>query len=178
MGWQVTHPVNIAAIFVWRYRRTRVPLMLVLASLAIAVILYLGLSFAFSQETTTNAYIAWYIVAVFEVGANIAVAGKWNIVSFQDTHLTERMTCLTLIVVSQFFQPSIEWELANLSQLGEGVIGLTARIALIEDYDFIFSKSTVGTIIAALLIIVSSRILFYQWSTANIYKVFGLSALL
>jgi hypothetical protein len=152
--------------------------MLVLASLAIAVILYLGLSFAFSRETTTSAYIAWYVVAIFEVGVNIAIAGKWNIVSFQDTHLTERMTCLTLIVVSQFFQASKEREVANLSKLGEGVIGLTARIALIEDYDFIFSKSTVGTIIAALLIIVSSMTLFCQRSTADIPKVFGLSALL
>ena len=77
--------------------------MLVLASLAIAVALYLGLSFAFSQETTINAYIAWYIVAIFEVGANIAIAGRWQIVSFTETHLTERMTCLTLIVVSQHF---------------------------------------------------------------------------
>lgn len=87
--------------------------MLVLVSLAIAAILYLGLSFAFSRETTTNAYIAWYIIAVFEVGANIAIAGKWNIVSFQDTHLTERMTCLTLIVVCQFFQASRQRDVAN-----------------------------------------------------------------
>jgi hypothetical protein len=71
-----------------------------MASLAIAAILYLGLSFAFSAETTINAYIAWYVVAVFEVGSNIAIAGKWHILSFKETHLVERMTCLTLIVVS------------------------------------------------------------------------------
>lgn len=87
-------------VFTWRYKKTRLPLALVISSLAIAAILYLGLSFAFSTESTINAYIAWYIVAVFEVGSNIAVAGKWHILSFKETHLVERMTCLTLIVVS------------------------------------------------------------------------------
>ena len=87
-------------VFTWRYKKTRLPLALVIASLAIAAILYLGLSFAFSTESHINAYIAWYVVAVFEVGANIAIAGKWHILSFKETHLVERMTCLTLIVVS------------------------------------------------------------------------------
>lgn len=86
--------------FTWKYARTRLPLALVMLSLAIAAILYLGLSFAFSTESNINAYIAWYVVAVFEVGSNIAIAGKWHILSFKETHLVERMTCLTLIVVS------------------------------------------------------------------------------
>jgi len=88
--------------FTWKYKKTRLPLSLVMASLAIAAIIYLGLSFAFSTESTINAYIAWYIVALFEVGSNIAIAGKWHILSFEETHLVERMTCLTLIVVSLF----------------------------------------------------------------------------
>jgi hypothetical protein len=88
--------------FTWKYKKTRLPLSLVMASLAIAAIIYLGLSFAFSTESTINAYIAWYIVAIFEVGSNIAIAGKWHILSFKETHLVERMTCLTLIVVSLF----------------------------------------------------------------------------
>lgn len=86
--------------FSWRYRTTRLPLMGVLISLAIAVVLYLGLSFAFSTQASAHAYLAWYIIAVFEVGANIAIAGRWHVVSFKGTHLTERMTCLTLIIVS------------------------------------------------------------------------------
>jgi hypothetical protein len=86
--------------FSWKYRTTRRPLMAVLTSLALAVVLYVGLSFAFWKQSSKHAYIAWYIIAVFEVGANIAIAGKWHVVSFKGTHLTERMTCLTLIIVS------------------------------------------------------------------------------
>lgn len=45
--------------------------------------------------------------------------------------------------------------MANCEKLGEGVIGLTGRIALIENYDFDFSAAAIGTIISSLLIIVS-----------------------
>lgn len=86
--------------FSWKYRTTRLPLIAVLISLGLAVVVYLGLSFAFSTEASEQAYIAWYIIAVFEVGTNIAIAGRWYVVSFEGTHLTERMTCLTLIIVS------------------------------------------------------------------------------
>jgi hypothetical protein len=86
--------------FSWRYRSTRAPLAFVLGSLAIAIILYLGISIACAKESSENAYIAWYVISVFEVGANIAIAGRWHVVSFKGTHLVERMTCLTLIIVS------------------------------------------------------------------------------
>jgi hypothetical protein len=89
-----------ALSFVWKYRHTRVPLMAVMASLALAASLYLGISFLFSTETAGKAYIAWYIIAPFEVAANIAIATRWHVVSFKGTHLTERMTSLTLIIVS------------------------------------------------------------------------------
>lgn len=87
--------------FSWKYRQTRLPLMAVLVSLGLAVVTYLTLSFAFLAEASEQAYIAWYIIAVSEVSANIAIAGTWHVVSFKGTHLTERMTCLTLIIVSQ-----------------------------------------------------------------------------
>ncbi|KAH8812164.1 bacterial low temperature requirement A protein-domain-containing protein [Xylogone sp. PMI_703] len=122
-------------LFTWRYRKTRLPLLIVMASLFIAAIIYLGLSFVFSTKATIHAYIGWYVVSICEVGINIAVAGKWQIVSFDKTHLVERMTCLTLIV------------------LGEGVIGLTGRIALIEKFDFIFTSAGIGSIVSSLLII-------------------------
>ena len=87
--------------FSWRYRTTRLPLFCVLITLGIAVIIYLSLSFVFAHELSSIAYIGWYVVALFEVGANIAIAGKWHVLSFKGTHLTERMTCLTLIIVSR-----------------------------------------------------------------------------
>lgn len=87
--------------FSWRYRSTRRPLTAVLIALAVAIILYMSLGIAFATESGSGyEYVAWYFIAVFEVGAHIAIAGRWHVLSFKGTHLTERMTCLTLIIVS------------------------------------------------------------------------------
>lgn len=85
--------------FTWRYRGTRIPLIGVMVSLFIAAIIYLGVSFAFYRRTAYNAYISWYVVAVIEVGVNLALAAHWKAMSFEKTHLIERLTCLTLIIV-------------------------------------------------------------------------------
>jgi hypothetical protein len=87
--------------FSWRYRTTRLPLTGVLMSLGVTIILYMSLSIAFANRSGSgNEYLGWYVIAVFEVGANIAIAGRWHVLSFKGTHLTESMTCLTLIIVS------------------------------------------------------------------------------
>jgi hypothetical protein len=86
--------------FAWKYRTTRLPLLLVMLTLGVAAILYLGLSFAFSLQTIHSAFIGWYVTTALELAANIAIAGRWHVVSFKGTHLVERMTCLTLIIVS------------------------------------------------------------------------------
>jgi hypothetical protein len=101
--------------FTWRYRATRVPLIAVMVSLFIAAFIYLGVSFAFYRRTAYNAYIAWYVVAVIEVGVNLALAAQWKAMSFEKTHLVERLTCLTLIIVRCLvpFQIKIQISEAN-----------------------------------------------------------------
>ncbi|KAL4867966.1 hypothetical protein BDV12DRAFT_108574 [Aspergillus spectabilis] len=121
--------------FTWRYCKTRAPLIVVIASLVVAVAIYLGVSFAFYNKTTYDAYIAWYCVAVAEVVSNVAVAALWPSVSLWRTHLVERMTCLTLII------------------LGEGIIGLTKTIVKIQKLDGKFTSTDIGTLISAVLII-------------------------
>lgn len=86
--------------FVWRYRASRKPIIAIMITLSVAIILYLGISFAFYLQTTKTAYAAWYMIGVFEVFSNLVIA-KWSdAISFQNTHLVERMTSLTLIIVS------------------------------------------------------------------------------
>ncbi|OGE50093.1 hypothetical protein PENARI_c018G07872 [Penicillium arizonense] len=121
--------------FAWRYRATRVPLIAVMVSLFIAAFIYLGVSFAFYRRTAYNAYVAWYVVAVIEVGVNLALAAQWKAMSFEKTHLVERLTCLTLII------------------LGEGIIGLTKTIVKIETFDLKFTAADIGSIISAVLVI-------------------------
>lgn len=85
--------------FTWKHRSMRMPLIIVIASLLVAAAIYLGVSFAYYRQTHYDAYIAWYIMAVVEVGINLAVASYWDAMSFNRTQIVERMSCLTLIIV-------------------------------------------------------------------------------
>lgn len=85
--------------FTRKYRSTRTPLIAMMASLLVAFILYLGLSFAFYNRTAYHTYTAFYAIAVAEVAVNLAIAFWWQSMTFEKTHLVERMSCLTLIIV-------------------------------------------------------------------------------
>lgn len=65
---------------------------------------------------------------------------------------------------------------ADDRKLGEGVIGLTGRIALIEKYDFIFTSAGIGTIVSSLLIIVNSHppLCMLQYSNISQYLIYQL----
>lgn len=75
-------------------------------------------------------------MAVFEVVAVISTSSIWRNVSFKKTHLVERMGLLTLII------------------LGEGIIVMLKAInTVVKGYGW--TKTMVGVVIAALLVIVS-----------------------
>jgi hypothetical protein len=71
-------------------------------SLAVTSALYGLVSIPFAIRTAPRAYLAWYFIVPFEVGINILIAMRWRVLSFENTHLVERMSCLTLIVVSYY----------------------------------------------------------------------------
>ncbi|OJK04796.1 hypothetical protein ASPACDRAFT_56231 [Aspergillus aculeatus ATCC 16872] len=99
--------------FTWHYRKTRALLLITLVSLLAAAAVYFGTSFVFQLRTRWDAYIAWYCVSVTEVLINVVVAAVWPALSLEKTHLVERMTCLTLII------------------LGEGIILLNKVVSMI-----------------------------------------------
>lgn len=85
------------------------------------------------------AYIAWYIIAGFETIANVIVTSRFKVVSFKGTHLVQRMTLLTLII------------------LGEGIIVVCKSITEIvknEDASIAWSRATIGSITSSVVIIV------------------------
>ncbi|KAI9738088.1 MAG: hypothetical protein M1818_005516 [Claussenomyces sp. TS43310] len=116
------------------YHQVRMPLALTMLSLAISGFVYLGVSFVFATKTAVQTFITWYVLAVLELLAVILISGYWPVLSFRNTQLVERMSCLTLIV------------------LGEGIIGLTKTIAKIVSFDSDFSPGIVGSITSATLI--------------------------
>jgi low temperature requirement protein LtrA len=63
--------------------------------------------------TDRGVYVVWYVVMVLESIAVITISSKWRMLSFKKTHLMERMSLLTLIVI------------------GEGAIGVTKSVSRI-----------------------------------------------
>jgi len=63
-------------------------------------------------------YIGFYVVAIFEIAINIVVSSNWKSVTFKGTHLVQRLSLLTLII------------------LGEGVMTLIERVTTVrQTYD-------------------------------------------
>jgi hypothetical protein len=140
--------------FTWKFRSARLPVIMVIVSYLIAGILYGALSAAFPENSdvemkTSNVYIAWYVIAVGETLLTTAVSCKWRVISFKGTHLVQRMSLLTLII------------------LGEGIIVICKAISYIVKNDYIFTSSVIGQIISAVLIIYFLYMLYFDRLTED-----------
>lgn len=104
-------------IVLWQTRyfvQGRTGLVIVLATHVLAASLYSIVSVAFFVDENSPAYVAWMVVSTFEIVANLIVAMMSRVVSFEGSHLPERLSQLTLVV------------------LGEGVINLARDLTSIE----------------------------------------------
>ncbi|KAH6620567.1 hypothetical protein C7974DRAFT_465143 [Boeremia exigua] len=130
---------GVTLCYTKKFKTTVLPILLVMASTLVAAILYGALTPIFPnetiEETYSNAYIAWYIIAISETILTVAVSCYWDVISFVGTHMVQRMSLLSLII------------------LGEGIIVVCKSISKIVKNEFLWSAAVVGQIIAAVLII-------------------------
>ncbi|KAI3401179.1 hypothetical protein diail_325 [Diaporthe ilicicola] len=104
-------------IVLWQTRnfgQGRSGLVAVLAIHILAASVYAIVSAAFFVHEDSPAYVAWMVVSTFEIVANLVVSMLSRAVSFESSHLPERLSQLTLVV------------------LGEGVINLARDLTSIE----------------------------------------------
>jgi low temperature requirement protein LtrA len=87
------------------------------------------------KQFTTKIHIAWYIVSAAEVVITVAISCYWRVISFKGTHIQQRMSLLTLII------------------LGEGIIVICKAISKIVKNGSQFDGDLTGQIIAAVVII-------------------------
>ncbi|TVY43268.1 hypothetical protein LSUB1_G000922 [Lachnellula subtilissima] len=143
----------IVLFHVKKYKKSQMPLALLVLSSFIAGLIYLGISFVFKEDHPSKVYAAWYILAVVEIGINIIISSSWKVVSFKGTHLVQRMSLLTLII------------------LGEGIIIIFKSIGKIVKQENAYTSATVGNIIAAVVLIYFLYMLYFDW--LNIHDHFG-----
>ncbi|KAK4624526.1 hypothetical protein CLAFUW4_06423 [Fulvia fulva] len=135
--------------FTRHYKKTILPMLMVASTYFVAAIIYLGLFWSFHLNGTgkNHSYIAWYIVAICETIVATAVSSVYRNISFKGTHLVQRMSLLTLII------------------LGEGVIVVAKTCQKIVKAEGVlkFSGSTIGSIISAILILYFIYMLYFDW---------------
>ncbi|KAF2749028.1 hypothetical protein M011DRAFT_322292 [Sporormia fimetaria CBS 119925] len=96
-----------------RYQKLLIPLGLMILIYAVAAVGFGVMMPSFRQEEAahTAIYAVWYIIMLIESVAVITISCFWRMLSFKKTHLMERMSLLTLIVI------------------GEGAIGITKTVS-------------------------------------------------
>jgi hypothetical protein len=87
----------------------------------VAALIYVGITFRF-QKHNSRVYVAWYVVGGCEALINIMLSLIWDVLSFRGTHLIQRFSLLTFII------------------MGEGIIEVTNNISLIVKNSNSWSK--------------------------------------
>ncbi|KAH8730458.1 bacterial low temperature requirement A protein-domain-containing protein [Phaeosphaeriaceae sp. PMI808] len=107
----------VVLFFTWkaRYAKLYLPIGLMVLIYAIAMGAFAAMTPAFKGENKDHrlVYLVWYAVALLESIAVIVISCSWRMLSFKKTHLMERMSLLTIIVI------------------GEGAIGVTKTVSKI-----------------------------------------------
>ncbi|KAK7720986.1 hypothetical protein SLS64_001279 [Diaporthe eres] len=107
------------AIILWHlrhYRKARVPMLITVSIPLAAAICYAGILAATSSSNQPATHDVLFVISMLEIVGNLAVSmvRKYKVVSFEGSHLAERLNLLTLII------------------LGEGIIKLAKNVSTIE----------------------------------------------
>jgi hypothetical protein len=131
---------GVTLFYTKRYKKTIIPMGMIMASTLLAASLYGALTPTFPKEIfdaqglelpqKSHVYIAWYIIAISETILTVTVSCHWRIISFKGTHMVQRMSLLTLII------------------LGEGIIVICKSMSKIVKNEYLWTFSVVGQIVA------------------------------
>ncbi|KAF2214923.1 hypothetical protein CERZMDRAFT_19998, partial [Cercospora zeae-maydis SCOH1-5] len=107
---------------------------------------YLPISLIAATYFEHHTYRIWYVVAILETVIATTISSIWRNISFKGTHLVQRMSLLTLII------------------LGEGVIALASKSQRIVQSEgaLQFTASTVANIFCAVLILYFIYMLYFD----------------
>lgn len=130
--------VLICTVMKKGYKKLYLPLGLNILIYVVGAVVFAAMSSAFREGKASQPRIhaLWYIVLCLESIGTIAISCNWRMLSFKKTHLVERMSLLTLIVI------------------GEGAIGITKTVSRIMGKSGLDAESC-GLILCIIFILVS-----------------------
>lgn len=133
------HGVALRCIKPRRDLHLTFPLSIMIITFLICAGAFYAMTPAFRPSTGNGLaiYYCWYIILAIEMSVTVGVSCIWRRLSFKRTHLQERMSLLTLIVI------------------GEGTIGVTKTVSkLMVDSGLNFADCAMVVCIVAILLIV------------------------
>lgn len=94
------------AIILWRlrhYRKARTPMLITVLIPLAAAICYAGILGATSSSNQPATHDVLFVISMLEIIGNLAVSmvRKYKVVSFEGSHLAERLNLLTLIILGE-----------------------------------------------------------------------------
>ncbi|KAI0193801.1 bacterial low temperature requirement A protein-domain-containing protein [Astrocystis sublimbata] len=135
------------ASVVWHIRHFKRGMRPVLAVAAISFIsgwIYFGIAFRFTEGKNSRAFIAWYVIGAVETVLHLLLGLCFKVLSFDGTHLSERMTVSTLFM------------------LGEGVNVLAENIVTIVQNNG-WTPATIGNLTAGIAEVYFVFMVYFDW---------------
>ncbi|KAI8948960.1 hypothetical protein F4801DRAFT_428481 [Xylaria longipes] len=142
------------SVVLWhiRHKQGKTPIVITVALNEIAAVLYLGISFRFTDAKNSRGYIIWYVIAVVEAFSQLGLSLRYQVLSFDGTHLTEHITTATLFM------------------LGEGVNSLAENIVTIVHSNG-WTSSTISNLAAGIATVYVVFMIYFDWVAGHQYLV-------
>ncbi|KIV77661.1 hypothetical protein PV11_09447 [Exophiala sideris] len=123
------------------HQQTAMPFMLTMGTYLATAAGFLGV--ALGVQHYPRCYLAWYAICAFEAVFIIAISCHWRVVSFKRTHLVDRLSDLTLIII------------------GEGILSMSRRTYILFGTLNSPTAGTYGQIICTVLVAYMVYLLYF-----------------
>lgn len=115
----------------------------------VAAFIYLGVAFAFKETGTEALWVLWFVLTVAEVAITVWGSLRWEVLSFYGTHLTNRVSLLTFIL------------------MGEGIVTVCSAVAKIVLNANQWTSPTIGNVTAGVANVYLIYMIYMDWRRAK-----------
>ena len=132
-----------------KFKTTRIPFGIMLVLNVVAALVYLGVAFGFKESGTQALWVVWFVVTGVEIVISVWASLRWSVLSFQGTHLTNRVSLLTFIL------------------MGEGIVTVCSAVTKIVLNTNQWTSPTIGNVTAGVANIYIIYMIYMDWRRAK-----------